>query len=513
MIGYNRQMLNTKEGGVPELEQMPMAAIDLGSNSFHMVVARAWQNEIRIQESLSEKVQLGAGLDGRNRLTEEAQERALECLRRFAQLVSDMPQGSVRVVGTNTLRIARNARQFIRRAEEVLGHDIEVVAGREEARLIYLGVAHSLPETSAQRFVVDIGGGSTELIIGEGFEAVATESLHMGCVSYSHRFFPDGVITDRNFTRALTAARQEILSIEADYRRRGWQEAIGASGTIKAIAQVCEENGWSRGGVSPDGLQRIRKRLLRDGRIDALQIKGLRQDRAGIFPAGVAILLGVFEQLGLTGMTISAGALREGLLYDLLGRSGNEDVRERTIQALMSRHHVDMAQAERVEKLAMALYRQVAVSWSLERDDYADTLRWGALLHEVGFAVSHTQFHKHGAYLVVNSDLAGFSRQEQQMVALMVRGHRRKVPLSTFEDVPVEVREELLRLCLILRVAVRLHRARNEQPMPLIRARAGSNFLSLAFPPGWLNDHPLTQADFDQEKEYFLAAGYDLTVS
>ncbi|MFN3712309.1 MAG: exopolyphosphatase [Alcanivoracaceae bacterium] len=494
-------------------EHTQLAAIDLGSNSFHMVVATQAQNEIRVQEGLSEKVQLGAGLDDQQRLTEEAQQRALDCLGRFAQRIRGIPVGSVRVVGTNTLRVARNARQFIARAEQVLGHDIEVVAGREEARLIYLGVSHTLPDNGGdRRLVVDIGGGSTELIIGERFESVETESLHMGCVSFSQRFFAEGQIAEKPFARAVTAARQEVLSIESAYRRLGWQQAVGASGTIKAIAQVCEENGWSDGGVTLDGLHKIRKRLLRSGHVARLDLKGLREDRAAIFPAGVAILTGIFEQLGIDRMEFSSGALREGVLYDLIGRFSHEDVRERSIQAMMKRHHVDAAQAARVQDTALMLHGQVSRDWSLGGDTLVDTLRWAALLHEVGFTVSHAQYHKHGAYLVSNSDLSGFSKQEQELVALLVRSHRRKIPLPAFEERVVEERVPLLRLALLLRLAALLHHGRYDTPLPQIIASVGDTTLSLRFPPGWLVEHPLTQADLELEQEFFRAAGYDLGV-
>ncbi|HIL22348.1 exopolyphosphatase [Alcanivorax sp. VBW004] len=490
-----------------------LAAIDLGSNSFHMVVARQAQGEIQILDGLSEKVQLGAGLDRENRLDADTQERALECLGRFAQRIAGIPRGSVRVVGTNTLRQARNAREFIRRAEAVLGHDIEVVAGREEARLIYLGVAHTLADDAGQRLVVDIGGGSTELIIGERFESTETESLHMGCVSFAQRFFPNGEITEKAFDRAVTAARQEVLSIHANYRRLGWQQAVGASGTIKAISQVCVDNGWSEFGITLDGMKKVRKRVIKAGAVDKLDLKGLREDRQPIFASGLAILYGIFEQLGIDQMEVSSGALREGLLYDLLGRFGHEDVRDRSIQALMNRHHVESSQAERVCATALALYQQVASDWQIEGDEAADTLRWGGLLHEVGLAVSHSQFHKHGAYLVTNSDLPGFSRQEQQMVALMVRGHRRKVPLAALAELPDDEQTGLLRLCLVLRLAVRLHHARSDEDVPEIRLQARGERLAITFPPGWLEEHPLTQADLEQEHDYFQAAGYQLVLA
>jgi exopolyphosphatase/guanosine-5'-triphosphate,3'-diphosphate pyrophosphatase len=489
-----------------------LAAIDLGSNSFHMVVARVSQGEVRIQESLSEKVQLGGGLDRKNRISDDAMGRALDCLSRFAQRLTGIPRRNVRIVGTNALRQARNARDFMARAEEVLGHDIEVVSGREEARLIYLGVSHALADDAGRRLVVDIGGGSTELIIGERFEALETESLHMGCVSFTQCFFADGSISAKHFDKAVTAVRQEVLSIDANYRRSGWAHAVGASGTIKAIGQVCQENGWSEAGVSLHGLEKIRKKLLRAGHIDKARLKGLRADRAPIFPAGVCILYGVFQQLELTHMDVSTGALREGLLYDQLGRFTHEDVRERTIEAMTRRHHVDQAQAERVANTAERLRCKVASEWGLEDAELQDMLRWAGQLHEVGLAVSHSQFHKHGAYLVTNSDLPGFSHQSQQAMAVLVRGHRRKLPLSMLAELPDDEREPLLRLCLLLRLAVRLHHARRDDPLPTIQVEAGPARLSLAFPDGWLVEHPLTSADLEQEQGYWQAADYELVV-
>ncbi|WP_281271645.1 exopolyphosphatase [Isoalcanivorax indicus] len=489
-----------------------LAAIDLGSNSFHMVVARLVQGELQVQEGLSEKVQLGAGLDEQNRITDDARARALDCLGRFAQRIRGVPPAGVRIVGTNALRMARNAREFIREAEAVLGHDIEIVAGREEARLIYLGVSHSLADQPGRRLVVDIGGGSTELIIGERFEALETESLHMGCVSFTRRFFPEGQCTDKAFDKAITAARQEVLSLEAAYRRTGWQQAVGASGSVKAIAQVCQDNGWSEGEITLEGLHRARRKLVKAGTVDGAGLKGLREDRMPIFPAGLAILTGIFEQLGITSMTLSSGALREGVLYDLLGRLDHEDVRERSIGALMSRYHVDAAQAQRVCDTAAGFLAQVATPWGLDADEHADALRWGAQLHEVGLSVSHSQFHKHGAYLIENSDLAGFSRQTQLVLATLVRGHRRKVPMAVLEALPQEDQASTLRLCLLLRLAARLHHARSDAPLPEMALHADEGQLTLAFPEGWLADHPLTQADLEQEQEYFAGAGVTLVV-
>lgn len=489
-----------------------LAAIDLGSNSFHMVVGRQEAQQLRVLDALSEKVQLGAGLDAHLCLSDDVQERALACLARFAQRIAGIPAEGVRVVGTNTLRQARNATQFLARAEEVLGHPIEVIAGREEARLIYLGVAHAL-SGEARRLVVDIGGGSTELIIGERFEPLATESLHMGCVSYRQRFFADGSYTARAFDRAVTAARQEVLSIQADYRKQGWVENVGASGTIKAVHQVCVENGLSEGEITFAALQRLRELLVDAGSEAALELSGLREDRKPIFASGLAILYGIFEQLDIARMQVSTGALREGVLYDLMGRLAHEDIRERSIQALMQRYHVEQSQVARVGRTAQALFTQVAGRWLPDTQALAETLRWGVCVHEVGLSVSHSQFHKHGAYLVSHSDLPGFSRQDQQAVALLVRGHRRKIPLSEFAQLAPQAREHLLRLCLLLRIAARLHHARCDLSLPAVVLRADGATLQLDFPDQWLESRPLTQADLEQEQVYFADAGYTLQLN
>lgn len=490
-----------------------LAAIDLGSNSFHMVVARESHGELQFLDSLSEKVQLGAGLDKKRLLCEEAIERGLACLARFSQRLEGVSADNIRVVGTNTLREAKNAKQFIARAEAVLSHDIDIVAGREEARLIYLGVAHTLADDAGRRLVVDIGGGSTEFIIGERFESRETESLEMGCVRFQRQFFQDDAISEKAFARAVTAARQEVVSIDAYYKHIGWKECVGASGTIKAISQVCVENGWCESGVTLDALYKTRKKLLKFDHADAIDIKGLKPDRKRIFPSGLSILIGIFEQLGITHMATSSGALREGLLYDMVGRSRHEDVRERSVTALMERHHVDMSQAQRVAATADLLFQQCAKEWGLSSVVARNTLRWAALLHEVGLAISHSQFHKHGAYLVQHADLPGFARKEQEHMAVLIRGHRRKLPTSDLAEFSEKEQLQLTRLCLMLRLAVCLHHSRSESPLPEIKVSNKLNALKLSFPVDWLSQAPLTQADLEQEVSIFEQAGYSLVVT
>src|SRR5690606_2458580 len=430
-----------------------IAAIDLGSNSFHMVVAKANMGEIRILERLGEKVQLAAGIDEARQLTEESMQRGLDCLKRFAQLINGLPQGAVRIVGTNALREARNRGEFTRRANELLGHQVEVISGREEARLIYLGVSHSIADTPGKRLVADIGGGSTEFIVGQRFEPLLRESLQMGCVSFTQRYFKDGKITPARYAQAYTAARLELMNIEQGLQRLGWQEAVGASGTIRAVGLAIKAGGLGKGEINPEGLAWLKRKLLKLGEVDKLDIDGIKPDRRHIFPAGLAIAEAIFDALDLQRMDHSEGALREGVLYDLLGRHHHEDVRERTLGALMERYHVDLQQAARVEAKALHALEQVAELWQLDQDWHRDLLQWAARVHEIGLDIAHYQYHKHGAYLIEHSDRAGFSRRDQLMLALLVRGHRRNIPKDRFAEFG-EDGVQLLRLCVLLRFAI-----------------------------------------------------------
>ncbi len=488
-----------------------IAAIDLGSNSFHMVLAKADHGELRILERLGDKVQLAAGIDEQRLLSEEAMQRGLDCLRRFAQLTASLPEGAVRVVGTNALREAHNRGEFIRRAEEVLGHPVEVISGREEARLIYLGVSHSIADTPGKRLVADIGGGSTEFIIGQRFEPLLRESLQMGCVSYTQRFFKDGKITPARYAQAYTAARLEIMGIEHALRRLGWEDVVGASGTIKAIGLAIQSAGLGNGEVNAQGLAWLKRKIFKLGEADKIDLDGIKPDRRGIFPAGLAILEAIFDACEIQRMSHSEGALREGVLYDLLGRHHHEDVRERTLSALMERYHVDLDQAARVEAKALEALEQVADAWQLDDEWHRDLLVWAARVHELGLDIAHYQYHKHGAYLVEHSDLAGFSRQDQHMLALLVRGHRRNIPKDKFADFGEEGLK-LIRLCVLLRFAILFHHIRGTQEMPKVRLEASEQSLEIVFPEGWLEANPLTQADFTQEAGWLKRIGVELSV-
>ncbi|MDI1301696.1 MAG: exopolyphosphatase [bacterium] len=490
-----------------------IAAVDLGSNSFHLAVARLDHGQIRLVTTLSEKVQLAAGFDDRGRLTEDAQARAMACLSRFAQHLQGVSPSRLRIVGTNALRVAKNADVFARKAEKLLNHPVEIIAGREEARLIYLGVSQMLA-SNERRLVVDIGGGSTEFIIGEKGDPLATESLHMGCVAFTTSFFPDGVISAKALDRAVTAARQEIVSIEAAYRSIGWSKVVGSSGTIKAVQQIQQQLGLASpdGHITLKGLLELRKQLLKLSHVSEISLPGLKEDRKSILPAGLAILLGVFEAFDLQSMEYSDGALREGVLFDMVGRFRHEDIRDHSVQVMMSRYHVDRAQADRVTQTAEQLLGQAADSLSLNDEEDANLLRWAAQLHEVGTTISHAGFHKHGSYLLKYSDMPGFSCLTQERLALLVATHRRKIKSEQYNEIIETGSLSLLRLCALLRLSVLLHHSRSRETPPDIHLDTDGLSFELQFPRNWLERHPLTREDFSAEAETFSAIGLQLTL-
>lgn len=489
------------------------AAVDLGSNSFHMIVAREHDGQLNIQDRLRDMVRLSAGLDDNKCLTLEAQDRALACLQRFGQRVSNLPQGSVRAVGTNTLRSAHNSNIFIKNAEEALGHPIEIISGMEEARLIYLGVAHSLATDEDKRLVIDIGGGSTEVIIGEGFAPLCMESLYMGCVSMTLRFFSDGQITSQALKRAEIAARVELASIANMFRKVGWGKAIGASGTIKAVRNVVQAMGWSENGISLESMKKLASTLKKAGHIDKVVLKGLNDDRRPVFIGGFAVLYGIFKALKIEHMEVSDGALREGLLHDLLGRIHHKDTRGRSVQTLAKRFQLDLAQAARVEETANQLLPQVVDAWQLNIYEDGQWLSWAAQLHELGLSIAHSHYHKHGAYIVQNADLSGFSQQEQAILAVLIRSHRRKISNSAFLTLPDHWQIRAQRLTILLRLSILLHRSRSSKPIPLLELEPGDNTLAVRFSNGWLEKYSLTKADLEQEATYLAANGFTLSIA
>jgi exopolyphosphatase/guanosine-5'-triphosphate,3'-diphosphate pyrophosphatase len=486
------------------------AAVDLGSNSFHMIVGKLDNRQLVIVDRLRDAVRLGGGLLPDKTLSEDAWQRAIESLSRMGQRLRALPHNAVRAVGTNTMRQIRDGGAFLRAAEEALGHPIEIIGGREEARLVYLGVAHGLAAGDETRLVVDIGGGSTEVILGQGLDAQERESLFMGCVSMTRRFFDDGKISREAMEQAILAGRVELRPVRRMFHAGNWQAAVGSSGTIKAIERVAVANGWGNEGITKQALKKIRRALVGAGDIETLKLDGLSDDRRPVFAGGVAVLSAVFKALDIEHMQVSDLALREGLLYEMVGHVRHVDVRDSTVQAVMRRFGVDRKQASRVETTARALLRQVEHNWQLDDPEHKLMLNWASRLHEIGLVVSHSSFHKHGAYLLANADLPGFTREQQAILASLVRVHRRKFTNTEFDKLPRQTAESAKRLAVLLRLSVLMHRGRSGSHKPPMRIAVDGMSIRIDFPDDWLEEHPLTRAEIAREADYLTTAGFTL---
>ncbi|MCA9323168.1 MAG: Ppx/GppA family phosphatase [Planctomycetes bacterium] len=476
-----------------------------------MVIARLDHGEPLLIDRIREQVQLGGGLDHEGRLDAAAMDRAVACLERFGQRLRESPAIRVRAVGTATFRSAELL-DFLPRAQTALGAPIEVISGTEEARLVYLGVARSLGFDSGARLVVDIGGRSTECIVGERSRPIEAHSLAMGCVSFTDQFFGDARFDRDQFRTAVLAAELELEPIRRRFRDLGWVEAAGSSGTVRAVAAAIEalQPGSSR--IDPAGLKALARSLIKAGNADAIaRLPGVKDERAGVLVAGVAILTAVFERLGVESMTVSPGALREGLMYDLLGRIKHEDVRERTVTAWQSRFAIDTAHAARVERTARRILNGVSAAWGLADEDCEAFLAWAARLHELGLSVAWSQNQRHAEYIVGNADLAGFSRDEQSVLAALIGSHRRRVRDVKFSGLPERWRVRMPKLTAVLRLAVLLERSRGPRRVPAIEYRASDGALHLDFPAEWLRSHPLTRLDLEQEASRQSSLGVAFT--
>lgn len=484
-----------------------LAAVDLGSNSFRLQVARVVDDQIYPLDGVKETVRLAAGLGHGKLLDGASQLRAIEALSRFNERLRGFAPDQVRAVATNTLRVAKNAPQFLPQAEAALGFPIEVIAGREEARLIYVGVAHTLPNPSNQQLVVDIGGGSTEFIIGRSFEPQALESLYMGCVAFSLRYFPEGRMDKKSLREAELAARRELEAIEHDYRALGWDEAVGSSGTARALLDIMELNGWAQGALTRDGMDRLRALLLRVGDVNRLGVAGLKPDRLPVLAGGFAIMSAIFDAFRLERMSFSEGALRLGVLYDLHGRYHHKDLRDATVLQFVRRYQVDQRQAERVHAAALQLYRQLEPHAA---DDHPDLhlLSWAARLHELGISVAHAGYHKHSAYILGNADMPGFSRMDQARLARVVLAHRGK--LEKVNSSVVDRRDWTLILC--LRLAVLLHRSRDDYAELPVRIERSAQGFVVSASNDWLSSSPLTAASLQDEQRLWGAIGIEVKV-
>ncbi len=491
-----------------------VAAVDLGSNSFHMIVCSLTDGKLQTLDRLKEMVRLAAGLDKKNYLDEDTQKRALGCLERFGQRIRHFPPESVRVVGTSTLRQAKNSQQFLEKAEKALNHPIHVISGIEEARLIYQGVAHSLGSHAKLRLVMDIGGGSTEYIVGSGDTPNMKESLPMGCVLVSNAFFKEGKLSKSSFTQASLFAEQQLEPIQRQFQRKNWDEAIGASGSLRAINKVLQAKGWSNNGITKDGLEILVNHLNQCNHINDLVLPEIDAERLPVFPGGVAIVYATFKSLGIEQMTVSDGALREGLIYDLVGRLYDHDIRSATVQDLVERYHVDKEHAARIKQTSNYILNQLGDDFcGPNHEQVVQILNWASDLHEMGHDIAHGQYHKHSAYVIENGDFAGFSRQDQILLAVIVRAHRRKFVRASFNSLPYPWNIDAPIITIILRLSVLLHRNRQDDDKPDFKISFVKSKICLKFPENWLAQSPLTHADLKQEADYLKSAGYKLEFS
>jgi exopolyphosphatase/guanosine-5'-triphosphate,3'-diphosphate pyrophosphatase len=489
-------------------EYSTLAAVDLGSNSFHCQVARVVGEQIYPLDSLREPVRLGAGLGDDKMLDAASQERSLAALRRFGERLRGLDRRAVRAVGTNALRVAKNAPAFLKLARIALGFPIEVIAGREEARLIFIGVQHSLPPSQDRRLVIDIGGGSTEFIIGSGFKPQKLASLFMGCVSFSQRYFPGGSVTRASMKEAEVAARNELQPLIGEFSRKHWQQAVGSAGTVRALAELATGGASGDGAINRQDLERIRSGLIRAGSVERMGIAGLKADRIPVIPGGLAILNAIMSELEIDGLTPATGAMRQGLLYDLLGRVHHKDMRDVTVAQFMQRYHVDAAQARRVGGLAQSLYSKLAADAKDVDENDPTYIGWAAKLHEIGISVAYSGYHKHSSYILENADMPGFSRDEQAQVALLVLSHRRSL-----KKVQSRIEGAVdLRAVLALRLAVILYRGRADIALPSIQARYGGARFRVNVDREWLLGNPLTAAALREETREWQRIGFELKV-
>lgn len=485
------------------------AAVDLGSNSFHMVIARLTEGRLQIVDRIKERVRLAEGMDEQRRMSPEAMARGLDCLALFAERLTNIKPDQIRIAGTYTLRRASNARDFVREAAKVLNHPIEIISGQEEARLIYQGVAHT-QHIEGQVLVVDIGGGSTELIIGEGFEHKALTSRKMGCVSFTQSFFGNGKLSEKAFNNAVLEAQHQLAPIINQYRKLGWQSCLGSSGSIRTVRDVLQGEEWTDGAITLAGLERLKEEMLKHKRVDQLKLAGLTEERQGVFAAAVAILLGLFTSLPIERMEYSDGALREGLLYEFEERLQHHDIRERTALALSTHYRIDKRQATRVESSVLSLFDALSGPWEMPEEPYRAILGWAARLHEIGLAINYSGIHKHSAYILQNTDLPGFNQDDQALLAALVRFHRKGLKLSELPALPNHDEQTVLRCIRILRLAVAAHHRRQDNLLPEWNVQAAGDQLVVTLPLDWCDENKLLMQNLEKEHRYCQEQGWPL---
>ncbi|NIY82748.1 exopolyphosphatase [Vibrio hepatarius] len=488
-----------------------VAAIDLGSNSFHMVVAKVVDQDLQLVSRHKQRVRLASGLDSQKNLDNASIERGLEVLAMFAERLQGFEEDNIRIAATHTLRQANNAHIFLQRAQEVLPFPIEIIPGVEEARLIYLGVAHTQPESDS-KLVVDIGGGSTEMIIGKGFEPELINSKQMGCVSYTNRYFANGKLSKKNFANATLAAEQKLESIAHRYRKKGWEIAFGSSGTIKAIREVLIGLGFEDGLINAKRLDKLVEKLCEWQTIDDIELAGLTPERKPVFAAGVAILSAIIKDLKISEMHFSEGALREGLLFEMEDAFKRSDIRMRTTENLASKHLVDLEHAAKIKGQAQEFFQQVHSDLSIKKSsELSDLLEWSALLHEVGLNISLQAFHRHSAYILRHTYMPGFNREQQRVLAMLVRFQRKSLKLNEMEEFSLYKKKHIIGLIRVLRLAILVNGQRNDDPLPPLSLTVdGDKWTLTSGESDWLEHSKLLHADLLTEQEYWHNAGWEL---
>ncbi|USD65767.1 exopolyphosphatase [Vibrio sp. SCSIO 43136] len=491
-----------------------IAAIDLGSNSFHMVVAKVVGPDLQLVSRHKQRVRLASGLDKHGNLDHAAMQRGLDCLAMFAERLQGFEPESVRIAATHTLRQAQNAHLFVQRAQEVLPYPIEIISGLEEGRLIYVGVAHTQPE-SDKKLVIDIGGGSTEMIIGCGFEPKLVNSKQMGCVSFTNKYFVNGKLSERNFAKAELAAEQKLESLERSYRKAGWDAALGSSGTIKAIREVLIGLGYEDGLITLKRLRALIEELCQFKSIDDIELAGLAEERKPVFAAGVAILTAIVETLKIESLQFSAGALREGLLYEMEERFERSDIRMRTTENLAQKHHVDLNHASNIRVQAENFYKQLKDQNEIKASkELKSLLGWTALLHEVGLSISYQGFHRHSEYILRNTNMPGFNREQQEVLATVARFQRKALKLKEMPELTLFKSRHIIALIRILRLSILLNGQRSDESLPEITLNCVDKDhwqLSCKEDPQWLETNKLLQADLVTEQEYWDTADWTLS--
>lgn len=487
------------------------AAIDLGSNSFHLLVATFKSGQIYPIDSVKYMVRMAAGLDAHKHISQQYLERAYEALNSMSERIQNIPDNHIRIVGTNTLRVAKNSAEFIKKAEKILKHEIEIISGREEARMLYLGVAQSTRGNPSRKFVMDIGGGSTELIIGDGMLPKKRESLYMGCVSYTQRYFKQGIINKENWKKAVIHALQELNPFIQSFKKQGWEHAVGASGTMRATANILEANDWSLSGITMDGLKQLKNTCIKMGHVDKLdKLSGLSEQRHPVFIGGLTIVYALMKAFSIEQMDVSMGALREGLIYEMSDGPKTISVTKRSIRKLSEQFTIDQVHAENVQRHSEDIIEK---SNKKIKRRLLILLNGAIKLHELGLSIAHSQYHKIGAYVVQHADMPGFSNQQKLVMATLIRLHRRKISKNVLSNLSERQFEVVSQLLVIMRLSVVFARNRHFEPVPIESMKWKKNTVSIQINNEWLVEHPLIKADLKDEQKQWPNMGVELKVN